>query len=150
MQLSRDLREFLKSLNANEVEYLVVGAYAVGWHGYPRYTGDIDILVRATPENAERVLRTVADFGFASLDLDAADFTCPDQVVQFGRQPNRIDIVTSITGVSFDEAWETRATGHLDDIPVAFIGRDTLIRNKESTGRAKDLGDAEELRKRRP
>jgi hypothetical protein len=114
MQLSKDLREFLESLNANEVECLVVGAYAVGWHGYPRYTGHIDILLCPTQENAERVLRTLVNFGFGSLRMEAADFTQPDQVIQLGRRPNRIDLVTSITGVSFADAWESRIAGDLD------------------------------------
>jgi hypothetical protein len=148
MRLSKDLREFLQYLNENGVEYLVVGAWAVGWHGYPRFTGDLDILVRATPPNADRVLRSIADFGFGNVGIDAQDFANPDQVIQLGVQPNRIDIVTAITGVTFEEAWQTRVAGDLDGIPVAFIGREALIRNKESTGRAKDLGDAEELRKR--
>ena len=149
MQLSKDLREFLECLNANEVEYLIVGAYAVAWHGYPRFTADLDILVRTTTANAERVLRSLAAFGFGSLGLTADDFADTDQIVQLGVLPNRIDLITSITGVTFDEAWEGRTMGDLEGIPVAFIGREMLIRNKEATGRARDVGDAEELKKRR-
>lgn len=147
MQISRDLREFIALLNSNAVEYLVVGAYAVGWHGYPRYTGDLDILVRMGRENAERLIAALKQFGFGSLGLDAAAFLKEDVIVQLGRPPNRIDLLTSISGVTFDEAWNTRESGTIEGVEVTFIGHDALIRNKKSTGRAKDLGDAEELDK---
>ena len=150
MPLNKDLREFLELLNSNEVEYLVVGAFAVAFHGFPRYTGDLDLLVRPTGENADRVLRTLSQFGFGKAGIKATDLQSPGIVIQLGVQPNRIDLLTAISGVSFDEAWETRTHAGLEGVPTQFIGRATLIRNKESTGRAKDLGDAEELRKRAP
>jgi len=147
MQISTDLREFIALLNSNAVEYLIVGAYAVGWHGYPRYTGDLDILVRVGQKNAERLIAALNKFGFGSLAPDTDTFLKEDVIVQLGRPPHRIDLLTSISGVAFDEAWNTRESGNIDGIEVAFIGRDALIRNKKSTGRAKDLGDAEELDK---
>jgi hypothetical protein len=149
MRIQKDLREFVELLNSNGVEYLVVGAFAVAHHGYPRYTGDLDLLVRPSAENAARVLRTLSQFGFGMLDVVSGDLHYEGKVVQLGVPPNRIDLITSVSGVSFDEAWASREDGELDGVPVRFIGRDALLRNKESTGRAKDLGDAEELRKRR-
>ena len=148
MPLSKDLREFVALLNSNEVEYLVVGAFAVAYHGYSRYTADLDLLVRSTAENAHRVVRALSEFGFGSLGIQAADLESPGKVIQLGVKPNRIDLLTSISGVTFEEAWRSHQKAELDGIATRFIGRDTLIANKESTGRAKDLGDAEELRKR--
>ena len=150
MPLNKDLREFVGLLNSHKVEFLIVGAYAVAFHGYPRYTGDLDILVRPEPGNAQRVLRALTEFGFGGLGIRAEDLEVPRKVVQLGVSPNRIDLVTSVTGVSFEEAWTTRQAGDLAGVAVSFIGRSELLRNKESTGRAKDLGDAEELRRRGP
>jgi hypothetical protein len=150
MPLSKDLREFIEYLNSNGVEYLVVGALAVSWHGFPRYSADIDFLVRPRHANAERVLRALSQFGFGSLDISTSDLTVPGKVIQLGYEPNRIDLMTSVTGVSFDEAWEDRSPGDLDGLPVNFIGRASLLRNKDATGRAKDRIDAEELRKQKP
>jgi hypothetical protein len=148
MQLHNDLREFVELLNSNEVDYVVVGAHAVAYHGYPRYTGDLDLLIRPSADNAARVLQSLSQFGFGKLPLGADDLQTEGKVVQLGLPPNRIDLITSISGVSFDEVWSARESGDLAGVPTAFIGRDALLRNKESTGRAKDLGDAEELRKR--
>jgi hypothetical protein len=150
MPLNKDLREFVELLNSNKVEYLVVGAFAVAWYGYPRYTADLDILVRPESGNAERVLEALRQFGFGSLHIESGDLTAVGQVIQLGVKPNRIDLLTSVSGVSFEEAWADRTEGSLDGVPAMFIGRTALIRNKESTGRAKDRGDAEELRKRSP
>jgi hypothetical protein len=148
MPLSKDLREFVELLNANKVEYLVVGAFAVAHHGVPRYTADLDLLLRASSENAERVLHALSQFGFASLEVRSSDLQQSDTVIQLGVSPNRIDLLTSISGVTFEDAWSTREQGDMDGLVVHFIGRAALIRNKEHTGRARDLGDAEELRKR--
>ena len=149
MPLSKDLREFVESLNSNEVEYVVVGAFAVAHHGFPRYTADLDILVRPSEENVQRVLAALSQFGFGGLGIRAEDLLAPETVIQLGVKPNRIDILTSISGVSFEAVWESRTQGTLDGVTAQFIGRDALIHNKKSTGRAKDLGDAEELGKRR-
>jgi hypothetical protein len=150
MPLNKDLREFVELLNSNRVEYLVVGAFAVAWYGYPRFTADLDVLIRADSSNAERMLEALRQFGFGAIGIDAGDLTAVGQVIQLGVKPNRIDILTSVSGVDFEEAWADRTEGSLDGVPAMFIGRNALIRNKESTGRAKDRGDAEELRKRSP
>jgi len=148
MPFSNDLREFIELLNSNRVEYVVVGAFAVAWYGYPRYTADLDILIRPNKQNAERVLAALAQFGFGSLGISCEDLTTEGRVIQLGVKPNRIDLLTSISGVAFEEAWASRVKGVLDGISVQYIGRSALIRNKQSTGRAKDKGDAEELKKR--
>ena len=145
MRLQKDLREFIESLNAHGVEYVVVGAYALAFHGVPRYTGDIDILVRPSPDNATRLENVLRSFGFAALGLAAADFLQPDQVVQLGRPPNRIDLLTSLTGIGFDDVWENRVAGSLGGVPVHFIGLDAFARNKRATGRAQDKADLEAL-----
>ena len=148
MPLNKDWCEFLELLNSNGVEYLVVGAFAVAFHGFPRYTADLDLLVRPTPENADRVLRALAELGFGKLGIQPADLCSAGMVVQLGVKPNRIDLLTAISGVSFEEAWATRSEAELDGTATHFIGRAALLRNKEQTGRAKDHGDVEELRKR--
>ena len=148
MPLNSDLRELLALLNSNEVEYLVVGALAVSFHGYPRYTADLDMLVNPTPQNAERVLKALSDFGFGGLGFTSADFQRSENVIQLGVNPNRVDILTTISGVSFEDAWRSRCDAELEGVPVHFLGLEELIRNKQSTGRTRDLGDAEELRKR--
>ncbi|HEX3744767.1 MAG TPA: hypothetical protein VHW09_12580 [Bryobacteraceae bacterium] len=149
MQLSKDLREFIELLNANGAEYVVVGGLAVAWHGHPRFTADIDFLIRPGRTNAEIIVKTLRDFGFPGLGITAEDLCQPDQIVQLGVKPNRIDVLTSIAGVSFEEAWATRVAGSLDSIPVSFIGREELIRNKEAAGRPQGLADANALRKQR-
>jgi hypothetical protein len=150
MPLSKDLREFIECLNSNEVDYLIVGAFAVSWHGFPRYSADIDLLIRPDRTNAERVVRALSQFGFGSVDIAPADLATQGKVIQLGREPNRIDLLTSVTGVTFDDAWNDRSPGQLDGLPVNFIGRAALLRNKDATGRAKDRIDAEELRKLNP
>jgi hypothetical protein len=132
-------------LNSHAVEYLVVGGHAVAFHGHPRFTGDIDFLVRPTAENADRVLAAVRDFGFGDLQLASGDFTVPERIVQLGRPPNRIDILTSISGVDFEDAWSDRVAATLDEQPVHFLGFDALIRNKKASGRDKDLADVKTL-----
>ena len=150
MPLSRDLQEFAECLNSNKVEFPIVGALAVSWHGFPRYSGDIDFPIRPTDENARRVKSALAQFGFGALDIALSDLTGPGKVVQLGYAPNRIDLLTSITGVTFEEAWETRESGDLVGLPVFFIGRSALLRNKDSTGRTEDKIDADQLRKQPP
>ena len=149
MRIGKDLREFIELLNAKGVEYVVVGGFAVAWHGHPRFTADIDFLVRPNPANAELLVETLRDFGFASLRIAPQDLCQPDQILQLGVKPNRIDVITSIAGVSFEEAWASPVSGTIDSIPVFFIGRDELIRNKELAGRPQDVADAQALRKRR-
>ncbi len=118
----------------------------MAFHGYPRFTGDLDFLVRPTRENAARVLESLSAFGFHDLEISIDELVRPDIVVQLGRVPNRADLLTSITGVSFDEAWDGRVSGVLDGLPVSFLGLDALLRNKEATGRDQDVADARKLR----
>jgi hypothetical protein len=117
---------------------LIVGALAVSWHGFPRYSADVDFLVRPSQTNAARVLRALSQFGFRSLDISASDLTSTGKVIQLGYEPNRIDLMTSLTGVSFDDAWKDRAAGDPDGLRGSFIDRLSLLRNKDATGRAKD------------
>jgi hypothetical protein len=145
VKLQQDLREFIGLLNSHGSEYLVVGGHAVAFHGHPRFTGDIDFLVRPSPQNAERLLNVLRDFGFADLALTTADFVRPESVVQLGRPPNRIDLLTSISGVTFDDAWAGRIEGRLDGLPVFFIGWQALLDNKRASGRLKDIADAAKL-----
>jgi predicted nucleotidyltransferase len=150
MPLHKDLREFIGLLNSAGVEYLIVGGVAVAWHGYPRFTGDIDFLIRPSTGNADAVLSALRAFGFGSPGVTREDLTTPDRIVQLGTPPNRIDLITSIAGVEFEVAWAHRVAGQIDGLAVHLIGLEELIRNKESTGRPRDLGDADELRKRNP
>ena len=145
MPLQKDLREFIESLNSHRVEYLIVGAHALAFYGIPRYTGDIDILIHNSPENAARLQEVITAFSFASLGLSAEDFLLPGRVIQLGVPPNRLDLLTSITGVEFEEAWAGRVDGTLQGIPVSFIGKDSFIRNKRATGRTRDKADLEAL-----
>ena len=145
MPLPKDWRAFIESLNSNGVEYLVVGAVALAHHGYPRYTGDLDILIRSSETNGRRLEAALEAFGFGQLGLAAGDFIRPERVIQLGVAPNRIDLLTSITGVSFDEAWAGRSPAEVDGVPVNFIGRAELIRNKRSTARARDRADVSSL-----
>lgn len=145
MSLPKDWHAFIASLNSNGVEYLVVGAVALAHHGLPRYTGDLGVLVRNTPENAQRLERLLRDFGFGGLGLKQADFVNSYQVIQLGLPPNRIDLLTSMTGVSFDEAWAGKVEAELGGVKVNILGRQALIRNKKATRRAQDLADLEAL-----
>lgn len=145
MEAKTDYKELLAFFNANEVRYIIIGAYALAFHGAPRYTGDLDILVCPERENGSRILRALEEFGFGSLGLTIDDFTVPDRVVQLGVPPVRIDIVTSITGVSWEEADASRVAGRFWDIPVSYLGKEAFIRNKRALGRNKDLADAEAL-----
>ena len=143
--LNPDYRDMLCMLNDEGVEYLVVGAHALAAHGYPRATGDIDLWVRCSEENAKRVWKTLCRFGAPLQDLTIADFATPDVVFQIGVAPRRIDLLTSIAAVNFDEAWPRRKAIVVDSIPIAVIGRDDLLQNKRNTGRTKDVADAEWL-----
>ncbi len=136
----------LSVLNEADVEYLVVGAYAMAAHGCPRSTGDIDFWVRATSENAKRVRQALARFGAPMSQVSIDDFSTPEIAFQIGVAPQRIDILTSVSGVEFDDAWPKRLTADLDGVTAHVIGRDELIQNKLAAGRPKDLLDADILR----
>ncbi len=144
--LNPDFREFIQSLNANGVRYLVVGGYAVAIHGHPRYTKDIDIWIETLPDNAQRLVQALADFGFQSLGLQVADFLVPDRIVQLGYPPARIDLVTTLSGVEFADCYPMRLEVELDGVRVSFIDRENLRKNKASSGRLQDLADLENLR----
>jgi hypothetical protein len=145
MRLSNDLREFVESLNSRAVDYVVVGAHSLAFHGRPRYTGDLDILVRATRENAAKLVDLLTQFGFANTDFKESDFTESEQLIQLGRPPNRIDLLTSISGVTTDDAFATKMPAELDGIPVFILSKDALIRNKRAVGRPQDLADLDTL-----
>ncbi|HOC60360.1 MAG: hypothetical protein KBA28_00400 [Syntrophaceae bacterium] len=145
MEVQEDFKELLELFNGHKVEYIIVGAYALAYHGAPRFTGDIDILVKLSLENAKRILSALSDFGFGSLNLTIEDFQNPDSVVQLGVPPVRIDIITSITGVTWQEADIGKLGGVYGDIPVYFLGREQYIANKRAIGRKRDLADLESL-----
>jgi predicted nucleotidyltransferase len=143
--LTDDFREFLRLLNANRVEYLVVGGYAVGLHGYPRATVDLDIWIHAAPENADRVLASVRAFGFDLPALESALFVKPDSIVRFGVPPFRIEVMTSIDGVAFTPCRERAVMFEIDGLEVPVIALDDLKVNKRAAGRHQDLADLDNL-----
>jgi len=150
MDLAPDFDEFIGSLNAHGVEFLVVGAYALAFHGAPRFTGDLYVFVRPTLENAERVLGAVRSFGFPVEELRPEDLTDPRRVLEMGVEPVQIHVMTAISGVSWDDAWRTREQGACGDQPVAFLGREAFLRNKRAAGRPKDLADIDALEPGQP
>ncbi|MDI6803876.1 MAG: nucleotidyltransferase [Bacteroidota bacterium] len=143
MTASADFEEFLKLLNKNKVKYLIVGGYAYAIHFKPRYTNDIDIFILAETQNAAKVLKTLKDFGFGELTISKKDLTKPDQVIQLGYPPLRIDLLTSISGVEFRNAWKNKVKSKYGKQCVYFIGKKEFILNKKSSGRKKDLADLE-------
>ena len=145
IHLPQDFKEFFQSFNQHEVEYLLVGGYAVGYHGYPRATMDIDIWVASNPENARRVVAALEDFGFGGEVLAEALFLEDDRVIRMGLPPMRIEILTSISGVDFQDAYDERIEDVLDGVAVKLISLQHLKANKLAAARTKDLADLEEL-----
>lgn len=145
IELPSDFKEFLKFLNAKNAEYLIVGGYAVGYHGYPRATNDIDIWVAVKPENAERIVSALQEFGFDAADLSPALFLQENQIVRLGVPPMRIEILTGISGIAFDECYSQRVSDVIDGVPVNLIDLENLKLNKKASGRHKDLDDLENL-----
>jgi len=143
--LSQDFKEFVELLNNHKVEYLIVGGYAVGVHGHPRYTGDLDVWINATAENAQKMIEVLNDFGFSSFGLTEVDFIKPSNVIQMGYPPFRIDILTKIDGVEFMDCYANRMTIQHDQIFINFIGINELKENKRASGRPKDLDDLANL-----
>ena len=141
MALPRDWKEFIELLNSHRVEYVVVGAIAVSYHGYPRFTGGLDVLIRPTLANAQRVHAVIVAFGFPATGLDPENLIEPGKFVQLGVPPARIDVLHEISGVAFDEAWSRHVVAEIDGISVNMIGREALIRNKRAAGRDKDRAD---------
>jgi hypothetical protein len=144
--MNRDFVEMLSALSAAGADYLIVGAYAMAAHGWPRATGDIDIWVRPTPDNAARVMQALEAYGAPLFDLSADDLTRPDTVFQIGVPPGRVDILSGVSGIEFAEAWASRITVTLAGVEVSAIGFDALLKNKLAAGRPKDLADIAWLR----
>lgn len=145
MEIYPDFKELFALLNKNNVEYIIVGGYALAFHGAPRFTGDIDVYVRPDPANAERIIRALDEFGFSFPNLTVADFQAPNKVVQLGVPPLRVDLITSISGVTWEQAHAGRQQGVYGDVRVCYLGRAEYIANKRAVGRKKDLADIEAL-----
>jgi hypothetical protein len=143
--LTKDFKEFLQLLNERKVKYLLVGGYAVILHGYPRYTGDIDIWIKPDSKNAKKIMKVLDDYGFGSLNLNLETFTQTDQIIQLGREPNRIDLITSVDGVTFEECYNQKVIFEVEQVPIQTISKEMLKKNKLTTGRNKDLDDVEHL-----
>ena len=147
MILNPDFKEFIKLLEEHEVRYMIVGGYALAFHGYPRFTQDIDFWIWTDKINAEKLISALEDFGFSSLDIRQEDFQDGDNVVQLGFPPNRIDLITQIDGVQFEEAFNDKEIFEDQGIKMYFVGLDALIKNKKASGRLQDLADLEVLEK---
>lgn len=145
IELPLDFKEFLNSLNAKNVEYLLIGGYAVGYHGYPRATNDIDIWIAIKPETAERMVAALREFGFGATDLSPALFLKENSIVRMGRPPMRIEITTGISGVEFDECYAERVIDVIDGVSITIISLHHLKINKKASGRHKDMNDFENL-----
>ena len=145
MEIQQDFKELLELFNAHKVEYLIEGGYALAFHGAPRFTGDIDLLVKADSENAKRILSALEEFGFGSLKLSENDFTSPNNVIQLGAPPVRVDIMTSLTAVGWEKAEADKVQGNYGDTATYFISKADFITNKRALGRKRDLADLEAL-----
>jgi predicted nucleotidyltransferase len=148
MTLAKDFEDFIKLLNQHEVEYMVVGGYALAFHGKPRHTGDLDIWIKISKKNASRMLRVLKDFGISALGFKNDDFLKPGYITQIGYPPLRIDILNSIDGVEFEEA--VKHMNRIDietDLPLNYIGLNDFIKNKQASGRMQDLADIQEINK---
>ena len=142
--LPRDFKGFIELLNRNTVRYIIIGGYAVVYHGYVRSTNDIDIWVDMGRDNIKKVLKTLDDFGFSSLNIKEEDFSA-NQILQLGYPPNRIDLITTPAGIDFETCWESKEQVFIDDITLNIIDLESLIKTKQATGRTRDLADIEEL-----
>lgn len=140
-----DFRDFLKFLNNHEVEYLLIGGYAVGYHGFPRATFDMDVWIAATPENAKKMIGVMIDFGFDPETLNEDLFTDPKDMIRMGVPPLRLEVLKEIDGVDFEECYKRRVVEILDDVEVSIISLEDLRKNKEASGRPKDIMDLENL-----
>jgi hypothetical protein len=145
LELANDYKEFLRLLRAHEVEYLLIGDWAVGYHGYPRATYDLDVWIAISPANADRIVKALTEFGFDVTELSSNLFLQPNKIVRMGVEPVRIEVMTSISGVEFDECYRERLETTLNDIRVNLINLRHLKINKEASGRLKDLADLEQL-----
>lgn len=148
LNLPDDFRDLIQILSRNGVQYMIVGGYALSLYAAPRTTGDIDIFVKIDPENAKRILHSLDEFGFGDLDISEQDLLSPAQVIQLGFPPNRVDFMTTIEGVSWEEAFANRKQVIQDGLTFPVIGKEELVKNKLSTGRLKDMADVEQVRKK--
>ena len=144
--LPRDFRDFLKLLNSRKIEYLLIGGYAVGYYGYPRATADMDIWIAIGRENAKKMTEAIKDFGMNTSDLDESIFLEPGKIIRMGYPPIRIEVLTEISGVNFEQCYARRKETRIDGIKVKFISFKDLLKNKKASGRYKDLNDLENLR----
>jgi len=142
---SSDFEDLLACLNALSVKSIVVGGHALAFHGHPRFTKDLDVLIEPTEANAARLIAALGTFGFGDVGLSASDFSSPGKIVQLGFPPNRIDLLTCIDGVSFEDAWAGRASGLFGKEPVMYLGRAEFLKNKQAAGRPQDLADIDAL-----
>lgn len=145
MVLNKDFREFLKLLNEHKVRYLIVGGYAIALHGHPRYTKDLNLWIWLDVGNAEKLLKAINDFGFSSYNFKIEDLLNPDLVIQLGTPPNRIDLLTDLTGVEFNACYSSRLEIEIENIKLPFIDLENLKKNKKAIGRHQDLADLENL-----
>jgi predicted nucleotidyltransferase len=148
-KVTKDFEELLDAFLRHEVRFVIVGAHALAHHAKPRYTKDLDLFVEPSAENARHIVAALDEFGFGSLGITSADFERPGLILQLGAPPNRVDLMTSIDGVSFVEAWHSRVEGAYGSVRVPFIGYEALIRNKSTAGRHQDLADLEILKRSR-
>ena len=146
MVLNNDFREFIASLNENNVRYLIVGGYAVGFHGYPRYTKNLDVWIEVSNENAENVVKALNQFGFGAVGFKADDFLKPDEFMQLGYPPNRIDLITSCEGIDFQTCYANKMQIKIDGLKIDFIDYENLLKNKRTVGRPQDLADVSNLK----
>lgn len=146
VKIHQDYREFIELLNSNQVEYLIVGAFALAFHGHPRYTGDIDFWVRNDISNAQKIIKSISEFGFTVDQLDEKDFTSDDLIFQMGYPPVRIDIITSVEVLEFDESFKNKIIKKIGGLTINFINLEDFKKNKRAVGRTKDLADLESLK----
>ncbi len=147
MTLPEDFKEFIELLNAYQVNYLIVGGYAVGFHSRPKFTQDLDVWIERSQANAKKVLSVLNDFGFGELDITINDLANPDMIIQLGNAPLRIDLITELSGLSFSEAYSQKVKGNYLGVDTYFISQEDLIKNKSTAGREKDLEDIKWIKK---
>ena len=145
MDIQSDFKDLLELFNKYQVKFLIVGGYALAFHGAPRMTGDIDLFIDTSSENAQRIMQALGEFGFGDVGLTLQDFILPEKVVQLGVPPVRVDILTSLSGVSWEKAYESKESGKYGNVPVFYINKELFLFNKRAIGRKKDEADIEAL-----
>jgi hypothetical protein len=145
MEIYQDFKEWLELLNANQVDYVLAGAHALAFYGSPRYTGDLDVVIKPEPENARRILHALKKFGFESLNLSVQDLIQPESVIQLGFPPVRIDMITTLTGLNWQQIESGKVKGKFGTVEVFYLGKKEFIENKKALGRKKDLADIEAI-----